>query len=152
MQPSDRCVEFLKRCEGFRAKPYKCAGLVWTVGYGTTVYPDGTRVHPADPAVARSAADGYLRRTVVRVWDDIDPAVGAAVTQGQCDALTSLGYNIGTTALRGSTLLRKLNAGDAAGASAEFPKWVKAAGKILPGLVARRKAERAMFDGEVSNG
>ncbi|MDU2883127.1 MAG: lysozyme, partial [Enterobacter sp.] len=60
-------------------------------------------------------------------------------------ALVDFAYNLGVKALEGSTLLKKLNAGDYAGAAAEFPKWNKAGGKVLPGLVKRREAERTLF-------
>jgi len=62
------------------------------------------------------------------------------------DALISFAYNLGFGALRASTLFRKHRAGDAMGASAEFPKWVNAGGRVLRGLVLRRAAERALYD------
>lgn len=60
----------------------------------------------------------------------------------------SLAYNIGVSAFRGSTLLRLLNVSQYQAASDEFPRWNKAGGKVLPGLVKRRAAERALFLGE----
>lgn len=71
----------------------------------------------------------------------------APLTQGQLDALTSLTFNIGNNAFCKSTLARKLSARDYRGASAEFPKWKNAKGKVLPGLVTRRAHERCLFDG-----
>ncbi len=71
-------------------------------------------------------------------------APAAACEIGAC---TSLAYNIGLANFEHSTLLRKINAGDRAGAAAEFPKWNKAAGKVMKGLVNRRAAERAVFEG-----
>ena len=67
------------------------------------------------------------------------------VTQNQFDALVSFTYNLGAGNLRSSTLLKKLNAGDYAGAADEFPKWNKAGGKELAGLTRRRNAERDLF-------
>lgn len=72
--------------------------------------------------------------------------VSVPITQGQYDALVSLDFNIGGENLRTSTLLRKLNAGDCWGAGAEFPRWNKAKGQVLPGLVARRAWERSRFE------
>jgi lysozyme len=63
--------------------------------------------------------------------------------------LVSFAYNVGTHNLRESTLLKLFNAGDIAGAAEQFPRWNKANGKILPGLVARRDAERRLFLTEV---
>jgi len=71
----------------------------------------------------------------------------APLTQGQLDAVTSLTFNIGNGAFCKSTLARKLRAYDYAGASAEFPKWKYAKGKVLPGLVTRRAHEHCLFDG-----
>lgn len=71
--------------------------------------------------------------------------VQVPVTPTQLAALGSLTYNIGPGNLAKSTLLRKLNAGDYCGAGAEFPRWNKAKGKVLRGLIARRLAEQALF-------
>jgi lysozyme len=73
-----------------------------------------------------------------------------SLNQGQYDALVDFTYNLGPAALQGSTLLRKLNAGDYAGAAAEFPKWCHAGRAVLPGLVTRRARERAMFEGDAA--
>ncbi len=70
------------------------------------------------------------------------------LTQGQWDALSSFVYNLGPGALEKSTLLRLLNAGDYSGAAAQFDRWVYASGKKLSGLVKRRAAERALFEGK----
>ena len=74
------------------------------------------------------------------------------LSQSQFDALVSLVFNIGGGAFRKSTLLQKLNAGDYAGASNEFMRWIKAKGRVLGGLVTRRAAERALFLSEVQDG
>ena len=68
-----------------------------------------------------------------------------SVTQNQFDALVSFAYNLGAGALRNSTLLKRLHAGDVKGAADEFPKWNKAAGKVLEGLTRRRMMERQLF-------
>lgn len=69
------------------------------------------------------------------------------LTDGQRAAFLSFSFNVGTGAFCGSTLARKLNAGDYAGACAELSKWVYAGGKAYPGLVRRREAERALCEG-----
>jgi lysozyme len=66
------------------------------------------------------------------------------VSDGEIAAYTSFAFNVGTSAFCGSTLLVKLNAGDHIGACEELPKWVRAKGIVLPGLVNRRSAERSM--------
>jgi lysozyme len=77
------------------------------------------------------------------------------VTQSQFDAMLCLAYNIGYGAFAGSTLLKKVNGGDIAGAADEFLRWDKATnqktGKKEPlaGLTKRRTRERRLFLGEV---
>jgi lysozyme len=72
--------------------------------------------------------------------------VKVPITQGQYDALVSFTFNVGASNLKSSTLLRKLNAGDCRGAAAEFPRWNRAKGTVLPGLTTRRARERATFE------
>ena len=76
-------------------------------------------------------------------------AVKVDLNPYQLGALTSLVYNAGTRILTDSTLIRKLNAGDYAGAAREFPRWNKAnqGGRLVafPGLTKRRLAEQQLF-------
>lgn len=89
-----------------------------------------------------------LRYDVRHAEAGVRRAVKVPVTQGQFDSLTRLAFNVGNGALAGSTLVRKLNAGDCHGAAREFDKWVYAKGKKLPGLVNRRAEERAIFEAD----
>jgi lysozyme len=75
----------------------------------------------------------------------VSSLVKVPLNQNQFDALVSFTYNCGSGALKGSTLLRKLNNGDYDGAAAEFPRWTKGGGVVLPGLVRRRAAEMHLF-------
>ena len=72
--------------------------------------------------------------------------VKVPVSQGQYDALVSFTFNVGEGALAKSTLLRLLNSGQCRAAAAEFSRWTKAKGRVLPGLVKRRAWERKMFE------
>jgi lysozyme len=76
----------------------------------------------------------------------IDEKVQLTLYPSQLSALASLVYNIGLGAFHKSTLLKKLNSGDMKGAAAEFERWNKAGGKVLPGLVRRRAEERKLFE------
>jgi len=67
------------------------------------------------------------------------------LTQGQFDALVSFSFNVGLGSLQRSTLRMKTNRGDKLGAAEEFSKWTKGGGKVLPGLVKRRKDEAALY-------
>ena len=80
-----------------------------------------------------------------RYEPDVLRLVSAELTQSQFDALVSFTYNLGASALARSTLLKKLNAGDYAGAAEEFERWDKCNGKPLAGLARRRHAEKSLF-------
>ena len=140
MSISPAGIAMIQAHEGLRLTAYRDAGGVWTIGYGST---GGVR---RGMTITRDQA-------VLRLYQDLDEAeatinsrVTVPLTQPQFDALTSLVFNIGGGAFRKSTLLQKLNTGDYAEAAAEFPRWVKARGRILPGLVIRRAAERQLFE------
>ena len=77
--------------------------------------------------------------------DKIFPSIKVKVTQSQFDAMVSLAYNIGAGAFLKSTLLKKVNAGDFAGAGEQFLRWNKAGGKEVLGLTKRREREKQLF-------
>lgn len=146
MKASDKCIELIKRFEGFSAIPYKCPAGVWTIGYGSTRYADGKTVTPADTPISESQAIHILYATLTTYEDAVNRYVSRSINQNQFDALVDFAYNAGAQNLRTSTLLKKLNGGDIAGASKEFTKWVYANGKVLNGLMKRRLAEQALFN------
>lgn len=84
-----------------------------------------------------------LETDLVEHWDRIQPCIKVATTDGERAAFTSFAFNVGSGAFCGSTLVRRLNAGDHAGACVELSRWTYAGGKQLPGLVTRRATERA---------
>lgn len=88
-----------------------------------------------------------LRQDAHIAEDAVRRLVKVPITQAQFDALVSFVFNVGVDAFAKSTLLRKINAGDCAGAVSEFPRWVYAKGKKLPGLVKRRNGEAARYAG-----
>jgi lysozyme len=140
---SDTALRLIQDCEGCVLRPYRDTVGVWTDGYGNTY-----GVVPGGPPIGQAKADADLMRNLAGAEADVARLVKVALTQGQFDALVSFTFNLGAGALGGSTLLRRLNAGDAAGAAAEFGKWVHAGGEVLPGLVTRRAKERALFEGD----
>ncbi|EBG9759466.1 lysozyme, partial [Salmonella enterica] len=95
--------------------------------------------------IDEATAERLLKTGLVGYENDVSRLVKVKLTQGQFDALVSFAYNLGARTLSTSTLLRKLNAGDYAGAADEFLRWNKAGGKVLNGLTRRREAERALF-------
>lgn len=144
MKTSPKGIALIKSAEGLRLKAYPdpgTGGLPWTIGYGSTSGVTRNMV------ITEAQAEQMLAEDLVRFERIVDRAVRVSLNQGQFDALVSFTYNVGEGNFTKSTLLRKLNAGDTAGAAEQFSRWVNAAGKVLPGLVKRRAAERAMFLG-----
>lgn len=86
-----------------------------------------------------------LRKDLEKYAAAVDRHVKVPINSNQRGALASFTYNLGEGNLQSSTLLKKLNAGDYAGAAQEFPRWNKAAGKVLKGLTRRRAAEQKLF-------
>jgi lysozyme len=142
-------VEIVKKWEGFRHAAYLCPAAVWTIGYGTTFYPNGHKVQPGDTAT-RTEAEGYLRHDMERFARAVDRLITVPLAEHERAALISFAYNVGEGALERSTLRRLLNKGDRAGAAAEFKRWNKGGGNVLSGLVRRRAEEEALFRGEAA--
>lgn len=139
MQPSEALVSAIKKLEGYRSIAYQDAGGVWTCGYGWT---QGVT---AKTQMTMQGADYLLRGRLRAIAAEISAAVHVPLTQSQFDALVDFEYNLGRTALDHSTLLAKLNAGDYAGAAAEFPKWCHVGDKVVAGLLHRRLVEQGWF-------
>ena len=92
---SDIIAEF----EGYRAQPYKCPAGVWTIGYGTTYYPDGRLVNPTDPSISKQRAmellKNHIDNAVVPVLERTISTWGV-MTANQKAAITSFAYNLGS--------------------------------------------------------
>jgi lysozyme len=134
-----------KPAEGLRLKPYLCPAGVPTIGYGATTYLDGRPVKLTDPPISPEAAERLLHRQVATVYQPGTRALCPRLSGDALGAITDFSFNLGLTRLKASTLRRKLNAGDLEGAKAELLKWVRGGGRVLPGLVLRRKAEAALL-------
>lgn len=132
-------LDLIKQFEGLRLKAYLCPAGVATIGYGST----GPHVR-----MGMTITEGEAEELLVRDVARFEKAVAAAApkaSDNEFAAMTSLAFNIGEAAFARSTLLRRHNAGDKAGAADEFKRWVRAGGKVLPGLVRRRAAEAALY-------
>lgn len=147
MQTSSEGINLIKSFEGLGLKAYPdpaTGGKPYTIGHGTTIYPSGMPVKLGDTCTAQQAMD-YLRSDLKKFEAGVNNLVKVKLSQGHFDALVSFAYNLGLGNLGSSTLLKKLNAGDYLGASNEFLRWDKAAGKVMAGLTRRRQAERQLF-------
>ena len=139
-------VGLAKRFEGFhrvpkhdpqrRAHPYICPAGFWTIGYGHLCKPD-------HPPITEDDGEAYLTR-------DLRSALNATLrycpvlateSEGRLAAIVDFTFNLGAGRLQTSTLRHRVNQRDWSSAARELRRWVYGAGKVLPGLVARREAE-----------
>lgn len=168
--PPDEAVELVKSFEGIpdgdpstvNIDAYLCPADVWTIGWGHAIVHEGQQLKgAAAKALARQLYPGgitmdqavaLLRADLLKFCAGVQRLVTLPVNDLQFGGLLAFAFNAGLGALGQSTLLRKLNAGDVAGAAEEFLRWDKARVngvlKPLAGLTRRRRAERALFLGE----
>lgn len=144
MTTSQTGINLITGFEDIELKAYLCPAGVWTIGFGTTVYPDGTKVKKGDSCTL-DQAKLYFAHDLKRFEASVNNLVKVPLSQNQFDALVSLTYNIGTGAFAGSTLLKLLNQKQYREAAAQFTRWNKAGDKELRGLTRRREAERDLF-------
>jgi lysozyme len=144
--PSQSCLDLIKRIEGLRLTPYLDAAGYWTVGYGHKL----TSTELAGGAKTRTITEPDALLLLI---DDVDYAasqvarlVHVPLSQGQLDALTDFTYNLGVERLAGSTLLKLLNLGNYVDAGRQLVRWDMAGGEHLAGLTLRRQAELALWE------
>lgn len=128
--------------EGLRLESYQDSVGVWTIGYGHTL---GVK---KGQKITKERAKELLYKDVERFEKTVNRRVKVPLTQYQFDALVSFSFNVGGRAFTNSTLLKVLNIGYYEGVPKELKKWVYAGDERLEGLVKRRKAEAAMFQGQ----
>jgi len=135
-----RCL--IGSAEGLRLHAY-LDGSTWTIGWGTTKI----NGHPVTEGltITREQAAEYFNHDIAIFEREVCDLVKVPLTNNQFSAIISLYYNIGGNLFRTSTLLKKLNKGDYAGAANEFGRWIHSGGQVLPGLVVRRKKEKELF-------
>lgn len=142
-----------RRFEGFRSKPYLCPAGVATIGYGSTYYPDGSRVSLADFPVSEDQARAMLMHELLHTFApgvvrQCPGLLTLAIRTGdwsKFNAIVDFAFNLGVGRLQTSTLKRKINAQDWEGAKEQLALWVRAGGRVLPGLVIRRRTEAALL-------
>jgi lysozyme len=145
MKISENGLAMIRYWEGCELDAYDDGGGVWTIGYGTTRYPNGEPVKQGDTCT-QEQADSWLASGAVSIAQDpVNSLVVVPVSQNQFDGLCDFTYNLGGGNLASSTLLRLLNEGDYPGAQAQFPRWNQVAGQPSQGLTNRRNAEANLF-------
>ena len=150
-----KALDLIKSFEGYLkpvnkgsdlVKPYLCPANVPTIGWGTTRYPDGTRVKMTDPIIDSRMAEHYLASELRQ-----DEAAVQRLTPNvlwhelMYGAIVSFAYNCGSGAYGGSGLRRAILAQRWDDVPRELRKWRVGGGRVLPGLVRRREAEIALF-------
>ena len=158
MKTSEAGIQLIKDFEGCHSSPYLCPAKLWTIGYGHVLYPQQARMKTEERVSL------CLKEDHAKVWgtDEIIELLekdllrfesgvlrlcpSAADNQCHFDALVSFSFNVGLGNLQASTLRMKYNRDDFEGAANEFPKWRKANGQVLQGLVRRREAEKSLFE------
>lgn len=146
MKAVDVACDLARRFEGCRLTAYRDPVGYWTVGWGHLLSHDKT----ADFSMlswSQEEADDALEKEMAQFLAGVKTMVRANLSDNAIGALTDFAYNLGLRSLRASTLLRCVNASDVLGASLEFQKWKFAGGRVLPGLIRRRAAEREVFLG-----
>lgn len=138
--------ELCKRFEGCYLTPYLCPAGVATIGYGATYYRDGSSVTLRDVPITAEQAKSLLLwmvetrylPAVIRLCPEID-------TPERLAAIIDFAFNLGSGALKASTLRRKINAGHWADVPNQLSRWNKAGGRVLRGLTIRRAAEAELI-------
>jgi lysozyme len=144
MQLNENGLALLRAFEGFRAQSYRDVAGVWTIGYGHTgragppeVTPHSRMTEPEARALMKQQAEIFARA--------VRSMLTRELTDDQFSALVSFAFNVGETNFRRSSVLKAVNAGDDAAVARRLGLWVKAGGKVWPGLVRRRAAEAALY-------
>jgi len=156
MKVSARTIDMIKHHEGVRVRPYRCPALLWTVGVGHVIdqkhigvkleerknlpIPDGW-----DRTLSMAEVDQILSDDLATFQRGVLRLCPSDLTQSRFDAFVSFSFNVGLGNLQRSSIRMKHNRGDFDGAAKAFMQWTKAGGRELPGLVKRRKDERALY-------
>lgn len=146
MNISDEGLRLIKSFEGYHTRQkdgscaaYLCPAGVPTIGFGCT---EGVKLGMVWSA---GEAEAALRREIAKFETAVTKSVTVEINQNEFDAMVSLAYNIGAAGFAKSTVLKRLNKGDRSGAATAFEMWKSGGGRVLPGLVSRRKREAALF-------
>ena len=138
--------DLIKWFEGCKLKAYKCPAGLWTISWGLTFYPDGTKVKEGD-VITQQQAEDYFNAIVDDFAKKVDALIKSNVSENNFSALVSFAYNVGMGNFQRSTLLRKVNANPKdTTIRAEFMKWTRANNVVLKGLVRRREAEAKLYE------
>ncbi|MGB5632959.1 MAG: lysozyme [Waterburya sp.] len=144
---SDIAINLIKEFEGFKDYAYIDTDGTPVIGYGLSRIA-GKPVRIGD-RISPTEADTALNNHLEEIHRELDQMVKVSLSEQQLSALASISFNVGINSIKKSTLVKKINEEDYAGAANEFLRWDKAnlGGRLvqMPGLTRRRYAERQLF-------
>lgn len=143
MKTSQIGINLILSFEGFSAKPYLDSAGIPTIGYGNTYYPGGKRVTMKDSAITKEKGAELFTLVLPTYEKIVNSKVKVSLTQNQFDALVSHAYNTGGSDTLFSLINKK--AADAEIGNWFTTKYITAGGKVLNGLIRRRKVEAYLF-------
>ena len=143
MKTSQKGINLIVSFEGFSRKPYLDSAGIPTIGYGNTYYPGGNKVTMKDPAISKEKAIELFSAVLPTYEKIVNNKIKVVITQNQFDALVSHTYNTGGSDGLFSLINKKAE-------EQEIRNWfitryITAGGKVLNGLIRRRKAEVDLF-------
>jgi lysozyme len=148
MELSEKGVQFVARFEGWRADLYNDPAGHCTIGYGHLVHMgpcNGSEPEKFKRGITKEQGLKLLKKDAASAAAAVEEKVTVPLNQAQFDALVDFVFNLGAGNFASSTLLKKLNQKQYSEVPSELNRWVFAGGKVLPGLVTRRKAEGTLF-------
>jgi lysozyme len=146
MKLDENGYKLIQGFEGLSLVPYLCKSKVATIGYGNTYYPSGKKVTMQDNPISLATARWMFKEIADEFAEDVDKLIKVKLTQNQYNAIVSFAFNCGISALKKSTLLKKVNINpDDITITNEFLKWNKAGGRVLNGLTKRRTIEAKIY-------
>jgi lysozyme len=145
MKVNNLGIDLMHFFEGCKLEAYQCSAKVWTIGWGNTFYENGTPVRQGDK-ITQDRANSLFVFVANKFADEIKKLIKTNLSENQFSALVCFAYNVGTSNLAKSTLLKKVNVNPNDPSIAnEFLRWNKAGGKELLGLTRRRTAESKLY-------
>lgn len=142
VDPYKQALDMISDFEGFSAKAYPDANG-FSIGYGHFIRPGDP--YGSGSVITEEEAYALLEQDARTAQACVAQNVSVPLNGNQTAALISLAYNIGCGNFKSSTLLKRVNAGDFAGAQAEFSKWIYSQGVVVQALVSRRSEEAGVF-------
>lgn len=140
MKTSNTGINLIKKYEGCELESYLCPAGKWTIGYGNTYYEDGTLVKEGD-TITQQRAEELLLNLVPKYEGQVNNNISRELKQNEFDALVSFVWNCWYS----ETLFKLVNENSPEAANWWKTHYIKAGGKVLNGLVKRRKEEAELY-------